>query len=186
MNETLQTIVDRRSIRGYKPEQIKDQELAEIVKAGQFAPSAMNQQSWHFSVIQNRDLLNKINAIVKEAMLKADNPEMVNRAKAENFNVFYAAPTLIVVSGDTNAIAPQYDGTLALGNMFLAAASLGVGSCWIHAIPRVFNTEFGKPVFKELGIPEGYQIYCAGAFGYHAGAAPAAAPRKEGTVQIIK
>lgn len=186
MNETLQTILKRRSIRAYKPQQIKAQDLEAILEAGQFAPSAMNQQPWHFSAIQNGDLLNKINGTVKEALLKADNPEMANWAKAENFSIFYAAPTLIVASGDPNAIAPQHDCTLALGNMFLAAAALGIGSCWIHAISRICNTEPGKPLLPEMDVPEGYRIYCAGAFGYHAGVHPEAPPRKEGTVRIIE
>lgn len=186
MNETIKTILNRRSFRTYRPEQFPDQELQAILEAGKFAPSGMNTQARHFSVIQNKKLLTGINGMVKEALLKLGNAQMAGRASAENFNICYGAPTLIIVSGDPKVATPQFDCALALGNMFLAAASLGIGSCWIHAISQIFNQETYQPILKEVGIPEGYQIYCSGAFGYQAGETPAPAPRKEGMINIIK
>ena len=69
MGETLKDLVERRSIRTYKPEQIKESELQAIIKAGQFAPSAHNQQSWHFTVVQNKEILGKINKIIQQNFL---------------------------------------------------------------------------------------------------------------------
>ncbi|HWR05326.1 nitroreductase [Sporomusa sp.] len=186
MSETLKSIVQRRSIRTYKPEQITDDELQTILEAGQFAPSARNEQSWHFTVVQKQELLSKINNVLQTVFLNSGNPGLVERAKAENFSPFYHAPTLIIVSGDEKAIAPQADGSLALGNLFLAAHVLGIGSCWIHSLRLLFDTEEGRALNKELGIPAGYTIIGSGAFGYNAGEAPAAPPRREGTVTIIK
>lgn len=177
MNETLKTIMSRRSIRAYNEEQLKEEDLKAIIDAGLYAPSAMNQQSWHFTVIQKRELINKVNEACKVAMQRTNNPD---------FNVFYNAPTVIIVSGDDKAVAPQNDGSLAMENMFLAGASLGIGSCWIHAIRGLINTEDGKNLIKELGIPEGYSIVGSGVFGYKASDSPAPSPRKEGTVNIIK
>ncbi|MEL7565032.1 MAG: nitroreductase [Dehalobacterium sp.] len=186
MNETLSSILTRRSIRQYKQEQIKDEEVHMILEVGKFAPSAMNQQSWHFTVVQNKDMLKRINETAKAAFLKSGNNNFVERAKAENFSPFHNAPTFIIVCGDEKAIAPQNDGSLALGNMFLAAHSLGIGSCWIHAMNFLFSTEEGKALKKELGIPEGYVSVGAGAFGYKAAEAPSPSPRKDGTVNFIK
>jgi Nitroreductase len=186
MNETMKTILNRRSFRAYKPEQIKEAELQSILGAGQWAPSGMNTQPWHFSVIQKQDLLNKIDGVIKEALLKSGNPQMAGRAKEENFSIFYHAPTLIIVSADPKVPTPQYDSAIAMSYMFLAAESLGVGSCWINAIAVNFNAEPGKAMLKELAVPEGYTIYSAGAFGYPAGEIPSAAPRKEGTISIIQ
>ncbi len=186
MNETLKTILNRRSIRAYKPEQIKEPELQAILEAGRFAPSGMNTQPWHFSVIQQKELLEKINATVKEGLLKSGNPQMAERAKNENFSIFYHAPTLIIVSVDPKVATPQYDSAIAMGYMFLAAASLGVGSCWINAISMTFNAESGKAMAKSLAIPDGYTIHSAGAFGYPAGEIPAPPQRKEGTVSLIQ
>ncbi len=186
MNETLKTILNRRSIRAYQPEQIKEPELQAILEAGRFAPSGMNTQPWHFSVIQQKELLEKINATVKEGLLKSGNPQFVERAKNENFSIFYHAPTLIIVSADPKVATPQYDSAIAMGYMFLAAASLGVGSCWINAISMTFNAESGKAMANSLAIPDGYTIYSAGAFGYPAGEIPAPPQRKEGTVSLIQ
>lgn len=186
MNETLKTILNRRSIRSYKPEQIKDEELYTILEAGKYAPSAMNQQSWHFTVVQNKEVLKKINESCKSAFLNSGNKNFEARAKAEDFEVFYKAPTFIIVSGDEKAIAPQDDSSLAIGNMLLAAESLDIGSCWIHAMNFLFSTNEGKALKKELGIPEGYVSIGSAAFGYKAVENPAPAPRRENTVNIIK
>ena len=186
MNKTLQTILNRRSIRMFKQEQIKDEELQSILESGRFAPSGMNKQPWHFTVIQNENLLNRVNIFIKESIIKSDNNPMAKRAKAENFSIFYNAPMLIIASGDEKVSTAQFDCTLALGNMFLASESLEIGSCWIHAISVVLNTEQGRALIHELGIPDGYIAFASGAFGYKATESPSPAPRKEGTVNIIK
>jgi len=186
MNETLKTILSRRSIRAYKQEQIKDEELQKILEAGKFAPSAMNQQSWHFTVIQNKEMLHRINEACRAVYEKSENEVLKQRAKAENFSVFYNAPTYIIISGDEKAIAPINDCSLALGNMFLAAHSLGIGSCWIHAVNQLFKTEDSRTLKEALGIPEGYTPLCSGAFGYSEVEWPSPAPRKENVVHIIK
>lgn len=185
MNETLKTILNRRSIRKFKSEQIKDEELQLILEAAKFAPSAMNQQSYHFTVVQNKEILQKIENVTKSAFLNSGNPSFEARAKGENFTPFYNSPTFIIVTGDAKAIAPQNDGSLAIGNILIAAESLGIGTCWIHALSFVFSTEEGKVLKKELGIPEHYIAIGSVALGYKDMEA-SAPPRKEGTINIIK
>ncbi|ODA40445.1 nitroreductase family protein [Desulfosporosinus sp. BG] len=185
MNETISTILSRRSIRAYKQEQIKDADLQLILKAGMYAPSAMNQQSWHFTVVQDKDTIQKINQTLRGIFLKSGNKRFEEMAKSDKFNAFYNAPTWIIISGDEKAIAPQCDCTLAMGNLFLAASSIGIGSCWIHALTHLSNSEEGKALMNALGIPQGYKIFTSGVFGYAAVETPTAAPRKENTVTII-
>ena len=186
MNETISTILTRRSFRAYKQDQIADDDLQLILKAGMYAPSAMNQQPWHFTVVQNRETLQKISQTIRGNLLKSGVKRFEDMAKSENFNVLYSAPTLIIVSGDEKAIAPQCDCTLAMGNMFLAASSVGIGSCWIHALTQLSATEEGAALSKALGIPQGHKIFASGVFGYAAAGTPNAAPRKEDTVTILK
>lgn len=186
MNETIKTLLSRRSIRAYKTEQLRDEELNLILEAGKYAPSAINQQRWHFSVVQNQDILSKINEGCRSIIRNSPVKELAERANSESFSVFYNAPALIVVSGDPGAILPQIDCSLALGNMFLAAESLGIGSCWINAVVQFFAGEEGKKLKKDLGIPEEYAVYCAGSFGYKAVQTPEAQPRKENIINIIK
>lgn len=185
MNETMKTILNRRSIRAYKPEQIKEEELQTILEGGIYAPTAINEQPWHITVVQNEDLLNRINMSCKEMMQKSGNPAFAERAKNESFSVFYNAPTFIIISGNPKAITPEIDCALALENMFLAAESLNIGSCWIHAVTQLFSTEEGKSLKQELGIPAEYNTYSAGAFGYKAMEATAPT-RKENIINIIR
>ncbi|WP_378953592.1 nitroreductase [Pelosinus sp. sgz500959] len=186
MGETLKDLVTRRSIRSYKPEQITESELNTIIEAGQFAPSARNEQPWHFTVVQNKEILGKINEIIKEIFLNSGIDTYVERAKIKNFSPFYHAPTLIIVSAVEKSIAPHQDGALALGNFFLAAHALNIGSVWIHSLRSLFDSKEGKELNKVLNIPEDHIIIGSGAFGYNAGSIPVAAPRKENTVTIIK
>jgi nitroreductase len=187
MNETMNTILNRRSIRQYKREQIEDKELELILTAGKYAPSGMNWQSWHFTVVQNPELLNKLNNYLKAFLLKSGNKEMMDRVKSKEFNIFYYAPTAIIVSGNKVAMTPQTDCALAFENMFLAAESVGIGSCWIQAVAMALTaTVEGKVLAKDLKIPEGYVIHGAAVFGYKAELNPVPAPRRPDTVTIIK
>lgn len=176
MNETLKTILSRRSVRKYKSENISDEELKLILESAKFAPSGMNRQPWHFTAVQNKELLNRINEGAKEAIGKSDN---------KAFSVFYNAPTLIIAAGDSSIPTAKEDCILAIENMFLAAESLSIGSCWIYSIQVFLNSPEGETVRRELRIPEGFSIFGTGAFGYKAAEA-AATPRKENTVTIIK
>ncbi len=183
---TLRILFERRSIRSFKEVQIGNSDLDTILGAAKYAPSAMNEQLWHFTVIQNKEILNRINTISKELYGKSGNPKFEERAKAENFSLFYHAPTYIIVSVDEKAIAPQEDGALALGNAFLAAEALGIGSCWIHAVKFLYSTSEGKQLLRELGIPEGYIPIGSGAFGYSAAEKPEPAARREGVVNFLR
>ena len=186
MNDVLQAILKRRSVRTFKPDQISESELQKIIESGQFAPSARNEQPCHFTVVQNKELQEKINQVIQKVFLNSGDSVLTERAKADHFSPFYHAPTLIIVSADSKVVAPEADSSLALGNMFLAAHSMGIGSVWIHSLRSLFNSEEGKALNKDLKIPDGYVIYGSGAFGYNSGNVPAAAPRKAGTVTFIK
>jgi nitroreductase len=186
MSDIVTALFERRSIRNFKQEQLTDADLQTILKAGQFAPSAKNEQLRHLTVVQNQELLGTINGVIQEIFLHSGNPALVERAETANFSPFYHAPTLIIVSVDEKAIAPQSDGSLVLGNLFLAAHGLGIGSCWIHSLRSLFDSAAGRALNARLGIPAGYTIVGSGAFGYNAGEAPAAPPRPTDNVTIIK
>jgi nitroreductase len=186
MNETMNVILHRRSIRAYKPDQISDGELETILDAGKHAASGNNGQPWHFTVVQEKDLLKQLQEFTTNFFLHSDDPAVVQRAQAEGYSAFYHAPTVIIVSGNTSALTYVYDCTLAMGNMFLAASSLNVGSCWCWAIPLLFDTPYDAVLREELKIPSGYKPVAAGDFGYLAGVLPSALPRKENTVTVFK
>lgn len=183
MNDVIKNILTRRSVRSYKPEQIKKEELDLILEAALYAPSAMNGQPWHFTVIQSRDEIMRLNEVAKTVMLKSDDERMRKNAENPNMDFTYGAPTLIVVSGSkTNRFAVT-DCSAAIQNMLLAASSLDIGSVWLGIIPVCFMVE-GEA--EKVGIPEGYEAFYGVALGYKASDKEQAAPaRKEGTINFV-
>jgi nitroreductase len=188
MNETIQTILTRRSVRAYQPRQIDDKDMQEILRAGHYAPSAMGQQPWHFTIVQNPDLLDELQTLCKTSFQLSDNATMREMASSEDFHVFYHAPTLVIVSGDSKAIAPLWDSVLAMGNMLLAAQSLGIASCWQHAPITIYGSPNGAASLSRIGLnfPKGYVPYAAAVFGYGVRPLPEAAPRKPDTETFLK
>lgn len=185
-NETLRIIKQRRSIRSFTGEQIKEEELQAVLEAGLYAPSAGNQQAWHFTVIQDRGLLDRLNVAAKEAAKKVENEHVRQMANNEKFNIFYGAPTLILVSGDEQAMVIEEDCGAATQNMLLAAEAIGLGSCWINLVLFAFDSSKGPEFRRELGIPGGYKPYCSAVLGYKKVAAVNAPARKPNLITYIR
>ena len=186
MNETLKSIRNRRSTRAFLPEQLKDVDVQAIMDAAIYAPSATNKQPWHFTVVQNKDMLDRLNASFKEIAKKSDNEYIRRFADNEKFHVFYNAPTVVLVSGDANNNYASVDCAAAVENMLIAAESLEIGSCWIGLIAYLLNSEEGKDFVQQLGIPEGYKQIHAVSLGYKKIKVTNAPARKENTVNYVK
>lgn len=188
MNETLSVIKNRRSIRSYKSDPLSDEQIAQILEAGQYAPSAMNEQPWHFTVITNQDTMKRLSKASAEIFINSGNEALKKRLGGrtpEEVDLFYHAPVAIVVSSEANMIAPQIDCALAIENMFLAAESLQIGSCWIHALGHVCALPEGKEMLTQEGIvPAGNIVVGTAIFGYKTEAA-AAPSRKANTISYL-
>lgn len=170
MNETLKTIRERRSIRKYKAEQIKPQELDAILEAGTWAPTGQGRQSPVMVVVQDAETiscLSKANAAIQ------GNP---------GADPFYGAPTAVVVLADGENPNWLKDGSLVMGNLMLAAQSLGVGSCWINRCTEFFDTDEGKALLDKWGLDRKHRGVGICILGYADGPAPAPRPRKEGYI----
>lgn len=167
MNEIIENIKTRKSVKKYKSDMVNQEMLDIISEAGTYAPSGMNKQSPIILQITNkkmRDKLSKINAQVA--------------GMPENFDPFYNAPVVLVVLADKNIPTYIYDGSLVMENMMLAANSLGLGSCWIHRAKETFETEEGKQILKDLGIEGNYEGIANCIVGYP-DIEPISHPRKE-------
>lgn len=186
MNETIKLIKERRSVRVFKEDQISDEVLNEILEAGLYAPSAMNAQSWHFTVIQNHEVLEKITVAAKETFSKLDSPHFKSLATNDKYKVFYNAPTAIIISGDSKSYSPELDCSAAAENIMLAAKALGVGSCWIGSMQYIFGNGNNDALKKDLEIPEGFKPLIAISLGYAANETSKAPDRKPNKVNFIK
>ncbi len=163
MNEVLRAIKNRRSIRSFSPEQIKQEELDLIIEAAVYAPSSHNEQPWHFTVIQNRELIRYISDKPKELMAQSDVRWIKLMGLSKKREVTYGAPTLIIVSGKEDAISWMPECSAAVQNMLIAAESMDIGSIWLGLVTFFFNL---KDEIGILKIPEGYVPFCGAAFGY--------------------
>ncbi|HOX24055.1 MAG TPA: nitroreductase family protein, partial [Elusimicrobiales bacterium] len=131
MNKVLEAIKNRRSIRKYLPGQLKQAELDAILEAGSYAPSAHNDQPWHFTVIRDKELLDRISRLSKEGMLASKLDWMREMGANEGLHIFYHAPAVVIVSMRKDALSPLVDCSAAIQNMLVAAESMDIGSCWI-------------------------------------------------------
>jgi nitroreductase len=194
MNEVIENILTRRSIRSYKSEQISDEELNTVLEAARYAPSGSNSQSWVFTVLQNQAKIDEMNDIIREVFKEIKVDENTYRsiksgkkaAENDNYHFCYHAPTLVIVSNDRSYSNGMADSAAALENIFLASHSLGFGSCWINQ-PRWFGEEPKlREYLKQLGVPDNHMVCGAAAIGYNSGNEPNALPRKEGSINIIR
>ena len=173
--DAIECILTRRSIRSYKNEPVSEEDLCKILECARYAPSGINNQEWHFSVVENKKWLNEMSKIIGEDM---------NRP---NYNVTYGAPVLIIVSHKRGNLLYEHDGACALENIFLAANALGLGSCWINQLGDEIH--YKNPSFagllKEAGVPEGYKVIGCAAVGYP-NQKVEAKDRKENTITILR
>jgi nitroreductase len=186
MNETIRNILSRRSVRAYATTPVEKEKISLILQCGQFAPSGMNRQPWHFTVVANRKLMDKITAENKKILLASPLEAMRARAQDPQFDSFRGAPMAIIVSGEKEGGYVEADCANAVENMAIAAQSLGLGSCYLASFKIAMETPEGVYLFEELQIPEGYQPYFALALGYGSEILGERAPRKEHTITYIE
>ena len=168
MNETLNVLETRRSVRGFDPERMPSDELIkEVVRAGEYAPTGRGMQSPRMVVVTNKAVRDKLSQLNAEVMGVESDP-------------FYGAPTAVLVLGEKNNPNGVQDASLVMGNLMLAASGIGLGSCWINRAKETFETPEGKALLAKWGLdPEKYigVGYCI--LGYPApGGTHAPAPRK--------
>lgn len=170
MNETLKVLKERRSIRSYKPEQLREEDLQAILEAGTWAATAKNLQSPVMVVVQAPETI---------AHMSALNAEILGKPGTDPF---FGAPTVVVVLADGELVNWLQDGSLVMGNLMTAAAATGIGSCWINRAMELFDRPEGKALLRKWGLPETYRGVGNCILGYPDGDAPAPKPRKEGWI----
>lgn len=182
MNEVLNAIHSRRSVRTYQDHKLTKAELETIVTAGTWAPSGHNQQPWHFSVIQDRALIAQINESAKAVMTHIDVDWIKKLGEDPEADITHGAPVLIIVSCRADAISGPTDCTAAMQNMMLAAQSMGLSSCWMGLVAFAYQDE---ALMTKLGVPEGYRAQQAAVFGAPGDADAPTPPRKPDVVSYI-
>ncbi len=140
MNETIKSLVTRKSCRSYQDRHVDRALIEQIIEAGLNAPSGMNLQTPLFVVATDDKLVAKL------SKLNADVAGMPH-------DPFYGAKDVIIVLARKECTY-IYDGSLAMGNLMNAAWALGVDSRWIHRAKEVFASTEGKALLQEWGITD--------------------------------
>lgn len=172
MNTVIENILTRRSVRAFSEKDIARNELEEILKAGLYAPSGMNRQTWQFTAIVNRDKIQRLAKLIEEKL---------NR---KGYN-FYNPSVIVLVSNEKTSNWGKEDSACALENMFLAAHSLGIGSVWINQLKDICDEAEIRQYLNEVGLPEEHTVYGVAALGY-ATKEPSQDVVKKGIVKIVE
>lgn len=171
MNEVLQNIYSRRSVRAYEDKPVAEDDIMDIIKAGTQAPNGMNVQGLRFAVVTSRERMLRYSTLAKELFVKTlragpqneRTEQMIKSLSNPEFDIFYGAPALIVVFAHPKALTPVEDGALAAENMMLAARSMGLGSCWIGFAKSL---QASHEFLREVKAPTNHQLIAPLIFGY--------------------
>lgn len=173
MNEAMQNLLSRRSIRKYKPDGVPEDVLERVIRAGTYAATGMGKQSPIILAVTDRRIRDQLSKMNAEILGGEGDP-------------FYGAPVVLVVLADKSVGTHVYDGSLVMGNLMNAAHAEGLGSCWIHRAREEFESEEGKALLRSLGIEGDYEGIGHCILGYADQEAPEPAARKEGYVFYIR
>ena len=171
MNEVIKAMKKRRSIRKFKAEMPSKADLEQIVEAGLYAANGRGRQAVITIAVTDKELRDKLSAVNNEIM-----------GGPEGNDPFYGAPAILIVLANKEVPTAPYDGSLVMGNLMLAAHSLGLGSIWIHRAKEEFEMPEYQKLLKDLGIEGEWEGIGHCAVGYIDGENPAAAPRNDGRV----
>ncbi len=175
MNDSINNILSRRSIRDFTDEKIPKEKLDMILQCGYYAPSGHNMQTWRFTVIQDLDEIQ-------------DLKELITRVAKENDVNFYGfnnPTTLILVSNDSRNPNGIQDSSCAAENIMLAANSYGIGSVWNNALHTICDVPEIREKLDSYGIPKGHIVWSLIAMGYPQGPGKMLA-KNENVVKWVK
>ena len=170
-NQTIRDMIERRSCRSFRPDMVPHETGEKIIGAGLYAASGMGRQSPIIVAVTDRTLRDRL----------SESNRKIGGWK-EGFDPFYGAPVVLIVLADKSRPTAVYDGSLVMGNLMVAAQSLGVASCWIHRAKEEFEMEEYRELLKSLGVEGDYEGIGHCVLGYPAKPLPAAPARRENRV----
>lgn len=165
-NQFLTMMKTRRSVRSYRSDAVSEELLEAVLEAGTYAPTGGGRQSPVIVAIREPQLRQKIAKMNAEVMGADTDP-------------YYGAPVIVLVLAKADAGTCVEDGSCVLENMMLAAHAVGLSSVWVHREKEIFESEEGKALLREWGLPDTLRGVGAIALGYAKEEPGEAAPRKE-------
>jgi len=166
-NQVLDAIRERRSTRKFLDKPVPKEVVEQLLSAAVYSPSAMHKEPWRFVVISDRKKIKELSDAAKRLYASAGMPaKYLERMQSKEDTMFHGAPLLILVFADRKTTRwVDVDCGILAQTLFLAAQSLGLGSCFI-GLAQSLNKDAG--ILRELGMPEGYELVAPLIFGYPA------------------
>ena len=172
--EAIEAIMTRRSTRRFQAREVPEELLGQVIEAGRSAPSGGNNQTTHFLVIRNREVLSKLASMAEKAFAAMEITENTYKSTVHSilasrkggYIFHYNAPVLILTAnriGYGNAIA---DCVSALENMMIAANALDLGTCYINQLKWLNENEEINAYLETLGLRKDERVWAAVAVGY--------------------
>jgi nitroreductase len=179
----------RRTVRSYTAEPVREQDLQELIDLAVLAPTGMGAQPWAFTVVTNREIMQRLNSIVLEVLRDPARQQLLaieglqEWINKPGFDIFYGAPALIVITGDTKSPSTAIDCQLAAENLFLAAHANGLGTCYMGFLAMAAGN---AEVQQLLRVPEGHRLLAATVVG-HPAAPPDGPPKRHpARVELVR
>lgn len=160
-------MLSRRSVKKYKSDMPKREDIEKIIEAGLSAASGRNMQASVIVAVTNKEIRDRLSRDNAAVMGASGDP-------------FYNAPCVLVVLAEKSAHTYVYDGSLTLGNMMLAAHEIGLGSCWIHRAKEVMEKDEWQKWIASLGLEGEYEGIGNLVVGYPDGDLPPVKERRKG------
>ena len=174
--DALEAILTRRSTRNYRQDAVEVEKIEKILEAARQAPSGGNNQTNHFLVIRNPEVLRKLALMAEEAFAGMEITEDTYKSlknsivlsKKGGYVFYYNAPVMIVVANRNDYGNNIADCACAIENMMVAANALDLGSCWINQLKWLNEDPGIVDYLHTLGIKEDERVYGSVIIGYPA------------------
>lgn len=193
MNQTIDVLIARRSVRKYLPQQISEQHLDAILQTALYAPTGRNNQFTRFLVIQNQLKLDEFNILTRERMAAKEivpggyqNDAILRAREGKRFNCTMGAPTLIHVLSPASHDNSMADSANAIENMQIAAASLDLGACWVNVPHWLTKDILFREWMEQIGMRPDEDVFGSVVIGYPSEALPLPSPRKPNRILMVK
>ena len=167
--DAMVAILTRRSTRNYRPDAVEEDKLEKILNAARQAPSGGNNQTNHFLVIRNPDVIRNLIEMAETAFSKMEIAEdtyaslkyAISASQKGGYVFCYNAPVLIAVANRKDYSNNMADCACAIENMMIAANALDLGSCWINQLRWLNEEPSLLDYLKSLGMKEDERVYGA-------------------------
>jgi nitroreductase len=165
MNETINSILSRRSNRGFSEKPLTDEQMVTLEECALASPTSLNCQSWHFSFVTSQSVINEVERRTCDAIIESADEEMKEKIVARRYSVFYGAPMVVFISSEQGNMFGGINAGIAVQNIAIAAQALGLGSVIIGMCHPAFEGEGSGEISAKCGFPEGHKFAIAIAVG---------------------